>query len=315
MASLPDMGNSFGRDFLLESVQFCNENRTFANIIKKTGMKKLIIFSLTSLLILSCSNKKEQQAAERLEYARRAFEANDFNLARTEIDSIKILYPKAVKARKEGIYLMQMLELEEQKRHVVYLDSVIADKQAAFEAIKEKFVLEKDTAYQDIGHYFWPTQTVEKNLHRSFLRFQVSERGVMTMTSVYCGTHHIHHIAVKVIAPDHTFAETPASEDSYETTNMGEKIEKADYLMGKDGNVMGFINLNHHLNLRVEFIGERKYTTAMLPTDRQALKELYELSQILSTIELSKKEREESNLKIGFINRKMEEDRKKEAAK
>lgn len=48
----------------------------------------------------------------------------------------------------------------------------------------------------------------------------------MSMTSIYCGPSNIHHISVKVIAPDGSFAETPASKDSYETTDLGEKIEK-----------------------------------------------------------------------------------------
>ena len=36
------------------------------------------------------------------------------------------------------------------------------------------------------------------------------------MTSIYCGAHNIHHVAVKVTAPDGSFAETPAAKDSYE---------------------------------------------------------------------------------------------------
>ena len=270
-------------------------------------MKKLVILSFISLLLASCGDGSEKKAAEKLQSALQAFEAGDFNLAKTEIDSIKILYPKAFEARKEGIQLMQQVELAEQKLTVAYLDSILTKKQASFEAIKSKFVLEKDTAYQEIGNYFWPTQTVEKNLHRSYLRFQVSERGVMSMTSIYCGSSSIHHFAVKVIAPDNTFAETPASDDSYETTDLGEKIEKADYILGNDGNVMGFIYFNHDKNLKVEYLGGKKYTTTMSASDRQALKETYELSQILSTIEQAKKEKEEANLKIGFISRKIEE--------
>lgn len=278
-------------------------------------MKKLLILSVASLLLVSCGNGEEKKATGKLRSAQHAFDAGDFNLAKTEIDSIKILYPKAFNARKEGIKLMQQVELKEQRITLAYLDSMLVDKQAAFEKIKETFVLEKDTAYQEVGNYFWPAQVVEKNLHRSYLRFQVNERGVMSMTSIYCGPSNIHHVAVKVIAPDDTFAETPASNDSYETTDLGEKIEKADYLLGQDGNVMGFIYFNHDKNLRVEYLGERKYTTTLLPADRQALKETYELSQILSAIEQIKKEKEEANLRIGFITRKIEEDQKKEASK
>ena len=45
--------------------------------------------------------------------------------------------------------------------------------------------------------------------------------------------------------------------------------------MGADGNVMGFLYLNRDKNIKVEYIGERKYTTTMPPADRQALAGIY----------------------------------------
>lgn len=270
-------------------------------------MKKLIAGLCAALVLASCGNDAEKKANERLNTARAAFEQGDYNEAKLQIDSIKVLYPKAFDARREGIRLIQQIELKEQQQSLVYLDSVLQVKQKEFESIKNKYVLEKDTEYQQTGNYFWPTQTVEKNLHRSFLRFQVSEQGIMSMTSIYCGGSNIHHFAVKVIAPDGSFAETPASKDSYETTDLGEKIEKADYKMGADGNVMGFLYLNRDKNIKVEYIGDRKYSFTMTPADRQALAGIYELSQLLSSIEQIKKEREEANLKIQFVTKKIEQ--------
>ena len=46
--------------------------------------------------------------------------------------------------------------------------------------------------------------------------------------------------------------------------------------------------------------------TTMSPTDRLAADNVYELAQILSAMEQIKKEQEEVNLKIGFINKKKE---------
>ena len=172
--------------------------------------------------------------------------------------------------------------------------------------IKDKFTLEKDAEYQQVGNYLWPTQTIEKNMHRSYLRFQVNEQGIMSMTSIYCGAGNIHHNKVKVIAPDGSFAETPSSKDSYETTDMNEKIEKADYKLGEDGNVIEFLHLNKDKNIRVEYMGDRTYKTTMSPTDRLAAANVYELAQILSAMEKINKEQEEANLKIGFINKKKE---------
>lgn len=269
-------------------------------------MKKLIILACATMLLAACGNDVEKKAGEKLAAARTAFADGNYNEAKLQIDSIKILYPKAFEARKEGIKLLQQVELKEQSESLVYLDSLLESKQKELEEIKGKYTFEKDPEYQRTGNYFWPTQTVEKNLHRSFLRFQASETGELTMTSIYCGANNIHHFAVKVTAPDGSFAETPASKDSYETTDLGEKIEKADYKMGQDGNVMGFLYLNRDKNIRVEYIGERKYVTQMPLADRQALAGVYELSQLLSSIEQIKKEREEAKLKIEFVKKKME---------
>ena len=273
-------------------------------------MKKGLLMMCLCCTLFSC-NDTEKKAEEKLQAARHAFEQGSYNEAKILIDSIKTLYPKAFDVRRAGIGLMQEIELKEQERSLVYLDSMLQTKQQVFDAIKSKYVFEKDAEYQNIGHYLHPSQIIEKNLHRSFLRFQVDENGIMSMTSIYCGFRNIHHIAVKVIAPDGSFAETPASKDSYETTDLGETIEIADYKMGEDGNVMGFLYLNKDKNIKIQYQGERPYSTAMSPTDRQALADVYELAQLLSSISEIKKNMEEANLKIGFVKRKMEEREKK----
>ena len=269
-------------------------------------MKKLIIFFCGTLALTACGNGIEKKANEKLTIARAAYERGDYEEAKTQIDSIKILYPKAFEARKAGQELMLDVELKAQQEILAFLDSALQAKQAAFDAIKGKYTLEKDAEYQQVGNYIWPTQAIEKNLHRSFLRFQVNEQGIMSMTSIYCGAGNIHHNKVKVIAPDGSFAETPTSKDSYETSDMNEKIEKADYKLGEDGNVIEFLNLNKDKNIRVEYMGDRTYKTTMSPTDRLAAANVYELAQILSAMEKINKEQEEANLKIGFINKKKE---------
>ena len=249
-----------------------------------------------------------------MEEARAAFQKGDYSATKLLVDSIKILYPKAYEVRREGLKLIQQAELKEQERSMVYLDSMLLVKQKEFETIKPRFTFEKEAEYQAIGNYLWPTQVVEKNLHRSYLRFQVNEKGVLVMTSIYCGKNNIHHNAVKVIAADKSFAETPPSRDSYETTNLGEKIEMADYKQGEDGSVMDFIYLNKDQTLRVEYKGERSYAFALSAADRKALVETYELSKTLSSIEQIKKEIEEAKLKIEFVTRKMQHTAEKEKA-
>ncbi len=269
-------------------------------------MKITIILMCLCCLFTGCKDI-EKQAIQKLEEARTAYEAGKYNEAKIQIDSITLLYPKAFKARRQGIYLMQEVELKEQERTIDYLDSLLLQKQQEFEALKSKFILEKDTAYQQTGHYLAPAQIIERNLHRSYLRFQTDETGVASLTSIYCGSQNIHHTSVKVIAPDGSFAETPASNNSYETSDLGKQIEIADYKMGEDGGVFAFVALNQYKNLRVVYKGDRTYTTHMIASDRQAAASVYELSKTLTGLTQIKKDKEEANLKIKFIQKKIAE--------
>ena len=80
-----------------------------------------------------------------------------------------------------------MLDVEPkaQQQTLAYLDSAFQAKTEEFNAIKDKFKLEKDAEYQQVGNYLWPTQTIEKNMHRSYLRFQVNEPVSYTHLDVY----------------------------------------------------------------------------------------------------------------------------------
>ena len=101
-------------------------------------MKKLIIFFCGTLALTACGNGIEKKANEKLTIARAAYERGDYEEAKTQIDSIKILYPKAFEARKAGQELMLDVELKAQQEILAFLDSALQAKQAAFDAIKGK---------------------------------------------------------------------------------------------------------------------------------------------------------------------------------
>ena len=271
-------------------------------------MKKIGLLLVPMALALSACQNGEKQAGQLFQRAEAAYAAGEYSLAKLQIDSIRTLYPKAFEVRKAGIKLMQQIDLAEQTKTLAYLDSMMTVKQAELDSIKGNFVLEKDTAYQEIGNYFYPSQVVEKNIGRSFLRAQVNELGEMSLTSIYCAGGNIHHTAVKVSANDDTFAETPASTDSYETTDLGRAIEKADYKVGNDGGVAAYIAANKDKkSLKLEFIGDRNYKTTMYANDIKAITEVSNLARILAGMEEIRKEQKEANLKIQFVTRKIEE--------
>ena len=270
-------------------------------------MKKIGLSALLALAVLTgCGDGGEKEAQMRLQKAEAALQQENFSEAKLQIDSIKMLYPKAFEARKQGIKLMQQVDLKEQQKTLVYLDSMMQVKQLQLDSIKGRFVFEKDTAYQDIGNWFYPTQVVEKNVGRSFLRAHVNELGEMSLTSIYCAGGKLNHTSVKVSVGD-TFAETPMTKDSYTTTDLGRTIEKADYKLGEEGGVAGFIVANADKNIQLTFIGDKTWRTAMQKNDRKAFVELTELARILSGMEEIRKQQKEANLKIQFVTRKIEE--------
>ena len=265
--------------------------------------KSFFLCLLLGVTLVSCNNV-EKKAQPILQAAQAAYEKGELDEARMLIDTIKVLYPKAFETRKAGQRLQLDVEETRQQRLIATLDSIIAAKNGEVDVLKPKFKFEKDAEYQQIGNYLAPSQVLERNLHRSYLRFQTDELGKMSMTSIYCGKGNIHHTSVCVPAPDKTYAETPMAKDSYETTDMGEHIEKADYKLGDDGDVISFVAMNVGKSLRVEFRGDKKYTTQLTKADVKAAHDVLELSQLLGAITVAKQQREEAQLRLDFIREK-----------
>jgi hypothetical protein len=273
-------------------------------------MKRFFILLNILVLIVSCTGSNEEKAEARLDAARTALEREDFNGAKLQIDSIKILYPKEYQIRKAGQDLLCAVVIKEQQHNLRYLTSTLLAKQQELEVIKGKYTLEKDKRYQEVGNYFWPTQTVERNLRRSFLRFQVNEQGIMTVTSIYHGKRFIDHNIVKVIAPDGTFAETPTSGNVYRDSYSGIKFEQADFHYGQDGGVIKFLFSNRTKNIRVEFIGKKTFVMNMIPSDREALFQICQLTTVLTAIQKTKAAIDDANVKIKFVMKKQQYDAK-----
>lgn len=268
-------------------------------------MKRGCLVSLAVLLLAACTSG-EKEARTLLKQAETAYEQGHYQQSMALIDSIKSRYPKAFDTRRESQQLLRKATLKEQEQNVAFLDSVIQEKRNQLTEISSHYLFEKDTAYQQLGNYIHPSQQLEKNLHRTHLSFRTNERGELTMTSIYCGKQAIHHSGVKVIAPDGTYMETPAACETYESTVLGEQIEKSDFRLGEDGGVMEFIYRHANEKLKVEFKGDRSFTTTMTSTDCESLVAVYNLAHLLDFIYEMENEREASVVKIRFIKKQME---------
>ena len=115
-------------------------------------MKRIGLSALVGLMLLTgCGDGGEKKAQAHLQKAEEALKQENFSEAKLQIDSIKILYPKAFEARKQGIKLMQQVDLNEQRKTLVYLDSMMQIKQLQLDSIKGNFVLEKDSVAEQLA--------------------------------------------------------------------------------------------------------------------------------------------------------------------
>ena len=278
-------------------------------------MKKVLVLLVLSTIILSCEESVEQKATHHLDNAKEAFSIGNFNVAKQEIDSIKILYPKAFEARKQGIKLMQQIEEAEQMRIIEYEDSMIAVAQATFEQIKANYAFEKDERYQDIGLYTIKSQAPQRNTDRTYIRAQVDELGRMNLISCYRGNSYIHHDWLKLSVGE-VYVDTPESNDRHEFEDLGVYYEWLSFINGNDGGAAAFISANKDEN--ITFTLYRKtgpdssrpvYRNLKLnKDDRYAIAKLYDLSLVLLSLNEHKNLRDEAQRHLMFIRSKMKDD-------
>ena len=278
-------------------------------------MRRNILLALAVCLLASCSENIEEKAAKHLDNAKEAFSVGNYNVAKQEIDSIRILYPNAFETRKQGIKLMQRVEETEQLRAVEYEDSMIALYTAAFEKIKAEYAFEKDEQYQDIGIYTIKSQAPQRNTDRTYIRAQVDELGHMTLISCYRGDSYIHHDWLKLTLGD-IYVDTPESKDRHEFKDLDVCYEWLSFINGNDGGAAAFIHANKDADIRYTLYRKTGpdssrpvYRNLKLnKDDRYAIAKLYDLSEILKNIEEHKQIREEADRHLKFIRSRIKEE-------
>ena len=278
-------------------------------------MKKTIALLAVCAALCGCADNVEKLAGRHLDNAKQAFSVGNYNVAKQEIDSIRILYPKAFEARKQGIKLMQQVEEAEQMRAIEYEDSMITVAQAAFDQIKAGYAFQKDEQYQDLGLYTIKSQDPTRNTDRTYIRAQVDELGRMTLISSYRGSSYIHHDWLKLSVGD-LYVDTPESNDRHEFKDLDVCYEWLSFINGNDGGAAAFISANKDANITYTLYRKTGPDSSrpvyrnlkMTKDDRYAIAKLYELSLVLSTLDEHKKAREEADRHLKFIRSRMTQD-------
>lgn len=266
-------------------------------------IRTLLPTACAILLFASCGEDIEKSAHRFLDVANQCLSEGNYAEAKLQIDSIKMVYPKAFETRKEGIALMRKVEMAEAEQTLAFTDSLLTTVRTQIDAMVPRFLFEKDEQYQEIGNFLSPSQRLENNLERNYLRATVDEKGHMVLASLYRGSSYIHHKAIRVSVGD-TYAQTPTSENLYESSDALAKTERNDFSLGNDGGIIAFIALHAGETVKVQYIGDKTYSTTLTRADTRAIADVYALAQLLQELVRLSDIEAEANRKISFIQSK-----------
>ena len=277
------------------------------NTIKYNYNSKLIFFVFLFLFygITSCHNKTKK-ARDYLDTAKKAYQLGNFESAKSNIDSIKLVYPKAFKEIKEGFDLMQEVRTAENKRNILFIDSMMEVNYTKLKEVRGQFDFVRDKNYQEFGNYIPKLTPSSETLEENTLRSRVSEKGVLFLESVFSGSN-LNHNKIKVSIPDGSYAETltvTADGLNYKFTTLKRTFEIVRFIGNDENGVSEFIYTFQDSPITLTYIGKRNYNKTLSKKEKTAIGQSFELSSILSEIEDLKFEKGKSESLLRYLEQR-----------
>jgi hypothetical protein len=270
-------------------------------------MKKILFGAMMLCSLMSC-HSDDKDAEARLKKAKAYCQDGSYSAAKLQIDSIRELYPKAYGVIKQAIVLMREVETREQSRNSIYCDSVIGALTQQASLLQKDFVFEKEAEYQKTGNWILPSQRVERNLRRSYLRTGVDEAGEMYLVSVYYGGKPIRHNAIRVYTSANVYAETLSvpvdGANNYSFEDGGMTSQVVSYTRKSENGVCGFIRLYGFQTIKVSYLGGKPYGYILDDETKKAILKTYALSQVLSDLTRFRQEKKVADAKLIYLAKK-----------
>lgn len=259
------------------------------------------------LMAISC-NRNEKKAKDYLDIAEQALQKNNFGVAKSNIDSIKILFPKAFEEIQAGFDLMQEVRKAENRRNIVFIDSMI---NVSIEKLKEQrtnFNFERDKNYQEFGNFIPKLTPTSKTLEQNTLRSGVSEKGILYLESVLSGLN-LNHNKIKASTPDGAYAESltvTADGLNYTFKTLNKTYEIVRFFGNDENGVAEFIYTFEETPITINYIGRRSYSKTLSATEKKAIAQAFQLSRTILEIENLKFEKGKSEALLRYLERDKE---------
>lgn len=115
-------------------------------------MKKILPMALFCLLAAACSSEKKdpnREAAPMLESARVLMNGKNYQAAKDSVLSLRKKYPTAFEARRQGILVMDSIELLQARDSLALLDSIFQRENRKLEEISRQNNRGQNSPYYD----------------------------------------------------------------------------------------------------------------------------------------------------------------------
>ena len=263
---------------------------------------QIIILLFASLFTLGCSGK-ERGAKQYLSEAEAAYRDGNYSLSKLKIDSIKVLFPKSFDEINAGFSLMQDVRMAENKRNILFCDSMLRENYTQLSEMLTKFEYVRDNRYQEFGEYYPKAYPHQSSLDRIGLRSGVREKGTLFIESILSGST-VRHNKIKVSSGDGNFAETVAITSdglNYRFNTIDKSYEIVRYSGSDENGVAQFIHTFQDEPVTLHFIGRRTVSVPLTNAAKKGIAHSYELSALLLNIEQLKFEKERSETLIRYL--------------
>lgn len=264
-------------------------------------IRHLILALATGLSLANCAEDVEKLAKPYLERAEQSYQNQQYALAKLQLDSIKLLYPKAFETRTQANALLIEVELSEARTSKYYTDSLLAEFTARATTLATALYLDKDAKYQDYGTYYAARHRTEKNVGKSYLRPQASEKdGAFIITAFHRGKPIGAH-TLRFTASDGSYVELQSTAEPYVMSDATGRTERTDFAITPD--VAHFVA--QHPSAKVTLIGkDGKAQMPFTKNDAQAFTQVADLSDALQASSALKVQQQEFTRRIIFYEQR-----------
>ncbi len=265
-------------------------------------MRRLLICVLVCMVLCACDNaKKEERAALlRLQHASELAQGGSWNAAKTELDSVHLLYPRQVAIRRSARQLQDSIALQEALRNRDYADSVLQPLLSEVDEQIKRFRHEKNELYEDNGRYVHRLLTTGGNSSRCFLQTYITDDFRVILKSYYYGSKSLEQDRLELSAEGQKVY-AAGENHSFEASGWHEilTVSEEDAL-----NLLTFIDGNSGSRLKVTLHGKWDYVYYLSETEKKALVETRQLAVLMRDVHRLEEMRNISERQITYYTEK-----------